>query len=183
VNLERVYFASGVSGKGLGSFPGLSMVFYHHALASSPRLPRYLDLGYWASQDGIPFTHSSNLLYALLTALKRTSWKEKFAQISEVSLWLRGRLRELGFEIVAPDPVASPAVVTIVLPQEVSSRNVGRLLQQEGYLLSYKSEYLLCRNWIQICLMGEWSRENLETLPSVLANLCTRAQKPRLVIA
>lgn len=183
VNLEGVYLAAAVSGKGLGSFPGLSMVFYHHEIEPSRELPRYSDLGYWASQEGIPFTHSSNLLYALLTSLKRTSWKEKFAQIAEVSLWLRGRLRQLGFEIVAPDGVASPAVVSIVLPSEVSSRSVGWLLQQEGYLLSYKSEYLLRRNWIQICLMGEWSRENLETLPDVLANLCARAQKPRLVIA
>ncbi len=183
VDLEGVYLASGVSGKGLGSFPGLSMVFCHHNLTPSQRLPRYLDLGYWASQDGIPFTHSSNLLYALLTALKRACWKDKFAQISDVSRWLRGRLRELGFEIVVADAIASPAVVTILLPQQVSSRHIGWLLQQEGYLLSYKSEYLLRRNWIQICLMGEWSRDNLETLPNVLANLCARVQKPRLLIA
>ncbi len=184
VKLDGIYLASCVSGKGLGSFPGLSMVFYHHELAPAKELPRYLDLGYWASQDGVPFTHSSNLLHALLAALKRTCWNEKFAQIASVSGWLRGELSKLGFQIVAPEAVASTAVFSIVLPADVSSRSVGWLLQQEGYLLSYKSEYLLKRNWIQICLMGEWSRDNLETLPSVLANLCERAkaQKGRLVI-
>ena len=182
VDISGVYLASCVSGKGLGSFPGLSMVFYHHELAPSREVPRYLDLGYWASQDGIPFTHSSNLLHAVLAALKRTCWKDRFAQLLEVSRWLRARLDELGFQVVAPEAAASPAVFSLVLPPEVSSRSVGWLLQQEGYLLSYKSEYLLKRNWIQICLMGEWSRDNLETLPNVLANLCARGQKPRLAI-
>jgi len=175
VDLGGVYFASCVSGKAIGSFPGLSMVFYNHQLTpASNGVPRYMDLAYYAAQDGIPFTHSSNLVYALLTALKRTCWQERFEQIAEVSRWLRRRLVELDFEIVAPELAASPAVLTIALPGEISSRNVGWLLHQEGYLLSYKSEYLLKRNWIQICLMGEWSRENLETLPNVLANLCER---------
>lgn len=177
VNLSGVYLASCVSGKGLAAFPGLSMVFYNHTLAPSDTLPRYLDLGYYAAQEGIPFTHSSNLVYALLTALQRTCWKDKFAQIAEVSEWLRARMRDLGFQILAPDATASPAVVSIVLPPEISSRNIGRLLQQEGYLLSYKSEYLLKRNWIQICLMGEWSRDHLMTLPGVLHDLCARARR------
>jgi aspartate aminotransferase-like enzyme len=176
VNLSGVYLASCVSGKGLAAFPGLSMVFYNHELTPSDSLPRYLDLGYYAAQEGIPFTHSSNLVYALLMALQRVCWKDKFAQILDVSHWLRGRVRELGFQIVAADAHMSPAVVTIVLPPEVTSRSVGWLLQQEGYLLSYKSEYLLKRNWIQICLMGEWSRENLMTLPNVLSDLCRQAR-------
>src|SRR5687767_1954300 len=41
VDLGGVYLASAVSGKALAAFPGLSMVFYHHALASAPKLPRY----------------------------------------------------------------------------------------------------------------------------------------------
>src|SRR6266568_3490524 len=72
VDLHGVSLASCVSGKGLGAFPGLSMVFYHEALAPRPdKLPRYLDLGYYAAQSGVPFTHSSNLLSALQAALKR----------------------------------------------------------------------------------------------------------------
>jgi aspartate aminotransferase-like enzyme len=176
VDLSDVYLATCVSGKGLGAFPGLSMVFYNHDIAPQPKaLPRYVDLGYYAAQDGIPFTHSSNLIYALQTALKRTCWTDKFQQIAETSTWLRERLRKLGFQIVAPDAHASPAVVTIALPPEISSKGIGWQLRKAGYLLSYQSEYLLRRNWIQICLMGEWSRDNLVTLPEVLASI--RAQR------
>ena len=82
---------------------------------------------------------------------------------------------------MAPDPHASPAVLSIALPGEISSKSIGWQLQKSGYLLSYKSAYLLQRNWIQICLMGEWSRDNLATVPDVLASLSAqvRARKAR----
>ena len=51
---------------------------------------------------------------------------------------------------------------------------VVRLLKRAGCLLSYNSGYLLQRNWIQICLMGEWPRDHLETLPDMLADLVAR---------
>jgi len=180
IDLSGVYLATCVSGKALASYPGLSMVFYNHELEPAPeRLPRYFDLGYYAAQSGIPFTTSSNLLYALQTALRRVAWPEKFKQLAEVGAWLRQRLRELGLQIVAPDLHAAPAVVTVALPPEISSKTVGWQLKKAGYLLSYNSEYLLKRNWIQICLMGEWQRDTLETLPDVLAALCARTRRSR----
>jgi len=178
-DLSGVYLASCVSGKALASFPGLSMVFYNHELAPTKCLPRYLDLAYYAAQGGVPFTHSSNLVFALQTALKRTCWNDKFNQIAGVSVWLRERLRELGMQIVAPDSHASPAVLTIALPSEVPSKSIGWQLKKSGFLLSYNSEYLLKRNWIQICLMGEWSRDNLITLPDVLAALCSQRRRKK----
>jgi aspartate aminotransferase-like enzyme len=177
VDLTGVYLASAVSGKALAAFPGLSMVFYHHELASAPKLPRYLDLGYCAAQQGIPFTHSSNLIYALQTSLKRTNWPEKFAQTQETAHWLRTNIRKVGFQIVAPDAHASPAVITVALPTEISSKSVGWQLQKAGYLLSYKSEYLLRRNWIQVCLMGEWTQNHLRALPDVLIELAANQRR------
>jgi len=180
VDLTNVYFASCVSGKGLAAFPGLSMVFYNHELSPAPKLLRYLDLGYYAVQQGVPFTHSSNLLYALQTSLKRTQWGEKFTQIRETSKWLRARLREIGFQIVAPDAHASHAVVTIALASDLSSKSIGWQLQKVGYLLSYKSEYLLRRNWIQICLMGEWTDDNLTALPDLLVELAANQRRRKV---
>ena len=40
----------------------------------------------------------------------------------------------------------------------------GMDLQAAGFLLSYQSEYLRERNWIQICLMGDCSRQSLVAL-------------------
>ena len=72
VDLGGVYLGSCVSGKGLGAYPGLSMVFHDHEVHPAPdALPRYLDLGLHAVKAGVPFTMSSNLIYALDAALVR----------------------------------------------------------------------------------------------------------------
>ena len=64
IDLSDIYLASGVSGKGLGAYPGLSMVYYNHTVKPAPEsLPRCLDLGYYAVENGVPFTISSNLVY------------------------------------------------------------------------------------------------------------------------
>ena len=127
-------------------------------------LPRYLDLGYYAANDGVPFTQSSNLLSALLAALKRYETAQPFAETAELARWLRPRLRELGFRILAPDDQSSPAVITLVLPEGLRSQQVGDELQTAGLWLSYQSEYLRQRNWVQICLMGDCTRSHLVSL-------------------
>jgi aspartate aminotransferase-like enzyme len=173
VDLADVYLASGVSGKGLGSFPGLAMVFYNHAVEPAPRaLPRYLDLGLYAASDGIPFTHSSNLVSALRTALQTDESTTISDTVRAHSSDLRMRLRELGFDIVADDAHASPAVTTIALPRHVNSEYIGARLREAGYLLSYESTYLVKRNWIQVCLMGEYEPERLGRLPDLLYERC-----------
>jgi aspartate aminotransferase-like enzyme len=164
VNLEQIYLASGASGKGLASYPGLSMVYYNHSIASTTALPRYLDLGWYAEHQGIAFTHSSNLVQALDAAVKQNDWERKFAEVVEVSVRLRARLRELGFRLIATHAEAMPGVVTIALPLDQNSSDFGQKLQKAGYLLSFNSDYLRRRNWIQICLMGEYSKDKIESL-------------------
>jgi predicted DNA-binding protein (MmcQ/YjbR family) len=66
------------------------------------------------------------------------------------------------------------------LPTEISSKSVGWQLQKAGYLLSYKSEYLLRRNWIQVCLMGEWTHDHLRALPDVLIELAANQRRRKV---
>jgi len=175
VDLAEVHLASGASGKALRSYPGLSMVFHHHEVQPAPgRLPRYLDLGYYALQQGIPFTFSSNLLHALRAAVRHVDWQKRFADIAELSAWLRASLVEMGLVLIGQNTQTSPAVIVIALPPEVDSVKVGVAMQEAGYLLSYNSEYLRPRNWIQICLMGECSREKVVSLLNALNRTCDR---------
>lgn len=170
VDLAGVHLASGVGGKGLGSFPGISMVFHDHEIAPAPAaLPRYLDLGFYAAEGGVPFTHSSNLLAALAAALARSGWSEHFDELRETSTWLRHRLRGAGFRLVGSDAQVSPAVITVDLPAEIDSTRLGEDLRRVGFLLSFASGYLVARNWIQICLMGEVDRGDLERLVARMA--------------
>ena len=169
VDLNQVYLASCVSGKGLGSYPGLSMVFYNHSVHSAPNiLPRYIDLGLQAEKGGIPFTFSSNLLYALQTALERFTSDDVFNHTVEVSTWLKEELKNIGFTPIISDLYSSPAVITVSLPEKLNSAEIGNILEKEGYLLSANSSYLIERNWIQICLMGEFSRQIISPLLGLL---------------
>jgi len=180
VDLRGVWLATCASGKGLRAYPGLAMVFYHHALQPSPQvLPAYLDLGHYAARQGVPFTFSSNLLHALAAAVRRVPWDERFAGLAEISVWLRERLRELGFELIGEGAGRSPAVVTIALPVRLNSVKIGKLVQESGYLVSCNSEYLRRRNWIQICLMGECTREKVVSLLNALNRVCFRRKGGR----
>jgi aspartate aminotransferase-like enzyme len=132
------------------------------------RIPRYLDLGLYATQDGIPFTHSSNLHSALRAAIKRFAQGLPYEEMAALGAWLRARLRALGFMLLAPEGHASPVIVTIVLPPDIAAMKVGEELEAEGFLLSYRSTYLRARNWIQISLMGECSQNRLLPLLDAL---------------
>jgi aspartate aminotransferase-like enzyme len=175
VDLEGIWLASCSSGKGLRAFPGLGLVFFNHELKPSGRtVPRYLDLELYARSQGIAFTHSSNLVHALHAAVKRVDWDQRFAELSETDAWLRPRLRELGFALVGDGANTSPAVMTLALPRELDSVKVGSQIHEAGFLVSCNSDYLRGRNWIQICLMGEFQREKLVALLNHLNRVCFR---------
>ncbi len=155
VDLSGVYLASGTSGKGLASISGLSMVFHNHDLRPAPDyLPCVLDLGIYQASAGIPYTIQSNLVYALLAVLKTHDWKKRFADVRGWSTAIRRKLAAIDAPILAPDSCAMPAVVTIALPEIHSSESIGDKLKDHGVLISYRSNYLLERNWIQACMMG-----------------------------
>jgi aspartate aminotransferase-like enzyme len=180
VDLSGVYLASASSGKGLRAYPGVAIVFYNHDLAATPAskpVPRYLDLAYYASNQGIPFTLSSNLLQALHAAIKRGDWEKRFADLAETGPWLRQKLRELGFALVGENAKTSPAVVTIQLPAAFNSTQIGKLMQESGYLISCNSEYLRKRNWVQVCLMGESGRDRLPSLLNAFHRACFKRKQ------
>src|SRR5439155_20986924 len=83
-------------------------------------------------------------------------------------------LIEMGFALLGHGAKTSPAVITLALPPETDSAEIGGLMQEAGYLLSYNSEYLRRRNWIQICLMGECTREKVVSLVNALNRVCFR---------
>jgi len=165
VDLGDVYLASAVSGKGFCSYSGLSMVFYNHVVKSSDKkLPRYLDLGTYAENGGVPFTVLSNLVGALNASLKTGDIKKKCEQNRVVSAWLRNEIRDMGLPILVDGQNAAPCVMTICMPDRLNSMQIGSQLEDRGFFTHYKSSYLKKRNWLQICLMGDLSREVLSPL-------------------
>ncbi|WP_335871538.1 aminotransferase class V-fold PLP-dependent enzyme [Bacillus sp. 2205SS5-2] len=149
VNFQKVYLATTVSGKGLGSFPGLAIVFHRDNIEAKGNIPRYLDLGMYNENQSIPFTHSSNHVKALIEALKFVDYPRDKALAEKV----RKELSSSGFNVLCKE-FYSPGIVTIALPTRLSSKRFGDRCRDKGILISYESDYLLVRNWVQIALMG-----------------------------
>ena len=159
VDLQDIYLATAVSGKGIGSLPGLAMVFCREDVESGDhQLSRYFDLAYYEARQGIPFTISSNAIYALNAAVNNSDWQNRFSNVKRWSEELRAEIEETGLSILAEEKCRAPHVTTIVLPDSISSLEMGKLLEDEGILASYRSEYLIEKNQIQICFMGECQR-------------------------
>lgn len=174
VNLSGVTYASGVSGKGLLSYTGLSFVFHNEAVQPNPNLPRYLDLGIYAAGVGIPYSQSSNLLAALNVALKKYEHPEKiFDLVSERARKIRGFAEALGLTILSPEEIAAPAITTLVFPDEISTAQLGNNLFLNGFNVHYESNYLRDRNWLQISCMNDVSNRELDSMLKVLYILIT----------
>jgi len=164
LDLTGVRFASATSGKALAAFPGLAIAFHDRPLEPSERLPRYLDLGTWDQADGTPFTHSSNLVGALVEALRRFGGKGPFEALAAQSLRLRQTCEELGLPVLAPAELAHPSAITLALPTEIPAPAFGEAMRTRHIQLGWQSGYLCKRNWIQVCLMVPHPEEDLAHL-------------------
>ncbi|MEK5036475.1 aminotransferase class V-fold PLP-dependent enzyme [Sporosarcina sp. FSL K6-3457] len=172
VNLTGVTFASGVSGKGLLSYAGLSFVFHHEDIAACHELPRYLDLGNYAEAGGIPYTQSSNLLSALDAALQKFEHPEEvFATIGNRAYKVREGAEQAGLTVLAEQQHASPTIITIVPPAGLSAGQLGDNLFLNGFNVHYESSYLRDRNWLQISCMNDVKDKELDVMLSMLASL------------
>jgi len=169
VDLSDVYLASCSSGKALCSFPGLSMVFYNHELAIFSNISKYLDLGFYNSENGIPFTFSSNLAYALLKAVDLFSNSpDDFSSLKIHTMTIKEVMLNAGLVVINEHGNTSPALVTIELPEDISSTALGDELEKEGCFISYNSNYLIRRNWVQTFVTKNTTKEEVATFLHVM---------------
>ncbi|MDR1817358.1 MAG: aminotransferase class V-fold PLP-dependent enzyme [Puniceicoccales bacterium] len=169
VDLSALEFATGVSGKGLCGYPGLGIVFHRHCeIEPLANAPSYLDLGYWVAQNGVGFTHSSNLLSALAATLAEKDFGERFKTIAERDAQLREGLAGGRFDILTAGEGACPAVLTLIPRTGANAWDTGLELEERGFVLSYRSNYLRERDWLQISLMAAPSAETVAGLLDAL---------------
>ncbi len=177
VDLRGVWLASAVSGKGLASYAGLAIVLHDGSVAPAGTVPRYLDLAAHEASAGVPYTQSSNLVAALDCALSSTTWPGKFRRIATMDARLRAALRGHGLAPLVSDELATPGIITLAMPADIDSRELAAALRAAGISLAHESEYLRRRNWLQICLMGEWDSRTVERIPALLASRVRRQQR------
>lgn len=168
LDLRGVRLASAVSGKALGALPGVAIVLHDGRLVPKGRIVSSLDLDAYRAADGVAYTQPSGPVAALAAALDR-DWPARFEAVRAADARLRAGLRAQGFALLARDEDAMPGVLTIVLPPPLDAGRLARRMERQGYALAWRSRYLVERNWLQICLFGEWIERALEILPEVLA--------------
>jgi aspartate aminotransferase-like enzyme len=177
IDLGGARLASSVSGKALGAYPGLAIVLHDGRLVPAGHVPRAIDLAAYRDAGGVPYTLSSNLLAALDRALA-VDWAPRWEAVRLADRSLRDGLRRRGFEIVAAEGAAMPGILTLALPEQTPAARLARRMERSGFVLAHRSDYLMRRNWFQICLMGTWDARALERLPDVLAAHARAVARP-----
>lgn len=169
---EPLFLASGVSGKALGSYAGLSFVF-----TSDEALDRLRGTELCPSFDvlnlvgcrGPVSTISTPLVVALLESLRCAHpnpaiSQERFLQHQELGRWTRAQIRSCGLGPVAAEQDAAPTITSFPLP----APGFGRMCRRGGFRIAHESGYLRSRNWGQIATMGQVTRSRLEPLFALL---------------
>jgi aspartate aminotransferase-like enzyme len=165
LNLNDIFLASASSGKGVASFAGVAIVFSNHIPEPNNSIPTYLDLGYYFKKEGIPFTISSNLIFALNTAIDQTLNESHFEQIKILSKYLSDELKGIeNLEILNLNYHLPSHIFTLKPNHQICSVDLGEALFRKNIETSFNSQYLVERNHLQIAVMGEHTFEEINYL-------------------
>ena len=157
-----VAVATGVSGKSLGSYPGVSFVCARPgalAGARSEEMAAYLDLPRALATIGPLFTFPSAPVCALHRALDEyrddTARRRRYEGYARLGRYVRSRLRGSGLESLAAEETAAPVITTFAPPPGMSSDEFLGACRSWGFWLAGDSAYLRARNYVQIGTMGD----------------------------
>jgi aspartate aminotransferase-like enzyme len=172
IDLSGVYLASGSSGKSLGSYSGLGIVFASPEVLERPsigRSPTYLDLRESLATRGPRFTVSSPLLEALERSLDEYATPPlraiRYDRFAELGRQVRRGLSSLGLDPMVDDPRwASPVLTTFAPPQGWSADEFRAACRQLGFEVAGESDYLKLQGLLQIATMGAVTPSDCETL-------------------
>lgn len=172
LNLQGIHLASGTSGKSLGSYAGVAIVFAsREAIQAAERhdgLPEYLDLVAAARTRGPRYTIASPLFGALESALEPYAHSERrqhrYDAIASVGRFVRHNLRTLETDILVDGDQAAPTVTTFSPPTGIDTETFCRLCEESGYILGGLSGYLKARGWLQLATMGDVEVKKVQPL-------------------
>ncbi len=165
---DRLFLATGVSGKALGAYAGLAFIFVSSEARSrlqGKNLCHTFDLVEAVRNSGPISTVSSPLVRAVCEALRQdysggAGRAARYRHYRELGQWTRSKIREAGLIPLASEASAAPTITTFPLP----SLGFARQCLRAGFRIAHESDYLRTRNWGQIATMGNLNRAALEPL-------------------
>lgn len=167
IHLREVYLATGATGKSLGAYAGIAVVFADPAAFTDldvGQVPSYLDIPAALATEGPRYTFPSPTLRALDAALQEYATspraRQRYESYRALGAWVRQQLRRLGVDPLADDGWASPVVTSFTPPgDETSEAFVGRC-RSWGFAIGGQSGYLAERRLVQIATMGAVTRDD-----------------------
>lgn len=167
---DGLTLASSVSGKALGSFTGLALLFASAAAQRklvANRLPTCFDLARALHTPGPVSTLSMPLVQALSAALDADPpTPARYAERHQLGLFVRDQLRQLDLRPLVDEAHAAPSVTTFAVP----SADLITHALAAGFRLAADSPYLQRKRWAQCVTMGQLCREQLQPLFDSLRN-------------
>jgi aspartate aminotransferase-like enzyme len=160
-----VWMSTGVSGKAIGAYAGLSFVFASDGAleqTGGANLPSSFDVRAAAEHEGPRFTMASPLLFALESALASYSSEaeanRRFTRQESLGRKVRSELMRIGIQPLARECDAAPCVTTFAVPYNGFIEECRRA----GFELGAESAYLRDRGWAQIATMGAVDSADLD---------------------
>lgn len=158
LDLGKVAMATGSSGKAVGSFAGLALIFCNQKIIRDYHSPLYLDLFHAQIHDGVPFTVSSNLLTALENAVRNNLSATRFELLDHFSAQIHSTLAPLH---LIPFSSNKSRIFTIT-PGNNDAGKLAKNLKDRGISVSWESKYLIRNNWIQAALFSTYDQEQMD---------------------
>jgi aspartate aminotransferase-like enzyme len=182
VDLSGTYLASGTSGKGLASYPGISLVFFSDVVLkiATKAIPKYMNLKFHTDTNLVPYTISTNLFYALVHAFKGITNYNHHQKIKDISNFIYTKLKDIGFTFLGNESTMMPGIISIVCPPEINSHQLGVELEKNNFYVNFGGSYLVKGNYFQICIMGH---HDLEVAKKLIAFLKSKHGEIGLKIA
>jgi aspartate aminotransferase-like enzyme len=188
LDLRDVFLASGATGKSLGSFAGLGIVFADArdlAHLDTSRVPSYLDIPAILSSEGPRYTFPSATVRALDVALDeyRTPLKAQtqYDRYAALGVYVRQRLRQLALPPLAAEAWACPVITTFAPPAKDSPQAFLARCELWGFAIGGQSQYLAERRLVQIATMGAVTRDDCAPLFEHLAHWLGRQPAPEIL--
>jgi aspartate aminotransferase-like enzyme len=167
VGLKDVAMATASSGKGIGAYAGLALLFCNNPILESSSLPLYLNLFHADANRGVPFTLSSNLLLALNEAVKQNLNEGKWQKLAQYSSQVYSCLN--GLQRI---PFAKPdSRIFTIVPQKGNAQEIARRFSDNNIQVSYQSDYLITNNWLQIALLGSYDESEINYVLTCCSSL------------
>jgi aspartate aminotransferase-like enzyme/predicted N-acetyltransferase YhbS len=166
LDLRDVYQATAASGKSLGAYAGVAIVFADAAPVvrlDMSRVPSYLDLPAALASPGPLYTFPSPQLRALEAALANWATPElarsQYDRYAALGAYVRQQLRTLRLPPLAEEQSACPVVTTFAPPEGETSESFVARCRAWGFAIGGQSGYLKERRLVQIATMGAVTHE------------------------